>query len=260
MEIKLLHHVPLEVCSDAIRTCWASQDKSDTRETWECECGFITQNYNDMDFDYCGQTMCPKCKSTDIYHHDKIGERDVALIDRVGNKNKHSSTLEHLYYNFHIKGISRAVLQELSRHRIASPSVKSTRYTLKELREEDAWVALRSSSNTIKDYGEAPYQRAEKYLVMTGNDMVDKFSIEALNNLRAALATGISNDIAKYCLPESFKTELAWSINARSLQNFLELRTNKAALWEIRELAYNIFEALPETHKYLFEEYLYPKL
>ena len=65
---------------------------------------------------------------------DEGGEKDKALIDRVGNKYKHSSTLEHLVYTFYIKGISRALLQELARHRVASLSVKSTRYTLKELK------------------------------------------------------------------------------------------------------------------------------
>ena len=65
---------------------------------------------------------------------DNGGQKDKELIERVGNKMRHSSTLEHLFYNFYIKGISRACLQELARHRIASYSVKSTRYTLKELR------------------------------------------------------------------------------------------------------------------------------
>jgi thymidylate synthase (FAD) len=78
-----------------------------------------------------------------------------------------------------------------------------------------------------------------------------------LEDLRSLIAEGISNDIAKYALPEAYKVELAWSINARSLQNFLALRSNKAALWEIRELAFKIFEAIPEDHKYLFENYLY---
>ena len=68
------------------------------------------------------------------------GKKDKELICRVGNKLKHSSTLEHLVYTFYIQGISRACLQELSRHRIASLSVKSTRYTLKELKEEEAFT------------------------------------------------------------------------------------------------------------------------
>ena len=65
---------------------------------------------------------------------DNGGEKDHSLIDRVGNKFKHASTLEHLTYNFYLEGVSRALLQELARHRMASLSVKSTRYTLKELR------------------------------------------------------------------------------------------------------------------------------
>lgn len=194
MQVTLLHHTPLTVCSNAIRTCWQSFDKSDNG-----------------------------------------GEKDRDLIDRVGNKFKHASTLEHLAYNFYIKGISRACLQELARHRMTSLSVKSTRYTLKEL----------------KDSGDIDYS---KFLVFTENEVVDNASKTALDNLQKILQSGVSNDIAKYCLPESYKTELTWSINARSLQNFLHLRSSKDALWEIRNLANTILGALPEDHKYLFED------
>lgn len=172
---------------------------------------------------------------------DSGGEKDKELIDRVGNKYKHASTLEHLVYTFYIQGISRAVLQELARHRMASLSVKSTRYTLKELKNEEP----------ILDK-----ERASKYIVLTGNDLVDEMSIKALNNLQKVLKEGISNDIAKYCLPECYKTELTWTINARSLQNFLQLRTSKSALWEIRDLAFKIFEAIPEEQKYLFKDFI----
>ncbi len=170
---------------------------------------------------------------------DHGGERDLELIDRVGNKFKHASTLEHLSYTFYIQGISRALLQELARHRIASLSVKSSRYTLKELKEEKA-------------FDKEDFARAEKYLVLTANDLVNSMSIQALENLRVVLQKGVSNDMAKYCLPESYKTELTWTINARSLQNFLHLRSDKAALWEIRDLAKNIYHTLPKNHQYLF--------
>jgi thymidylate synthase (FAD) len=199
LEVVLLNYTPLSICSNAIRTCWQSFDKSDNG-----------------------------------------GEADRELIDRVGNKFKHASTLEHLHYNFYISGISRALLQELARHRIASLSVKSTRYTLKELKQEDEF------NNSCKD-------RALKYIVFTGVEMVDSASIKALENLRVVLKSGISNDRAKYCLPESYKTELSWSINARSLQNFLSLRSNKSALWEIKDLTSLIFDNLPNEHRYLFE-------
>lgn len=202
MQVTLHHHTPLVICSDAIRTCWQSFDKSDNG-----------------------------------------GEVDRALIDRVGNKFKHASTLEHIVYNFYVAGISRALLQELARHRMASLSVKSTRYTLKELKEELPFAIDNK-------------ERAEKYLVMTGIKMVDEMSMRALENLRTVLVEGISNDRAKYCLPESYKTELTWTINARSLQNFISLRSDKAALWEIRDLANMVYATLPEEHRYLFESSL----
>jgi len=175
---------------------------------------------------------------------DNGGEKDRALIDRVGNKFKHASTLEHLSYNFFIQGISRALLQELARHRISSLSVKSSRYTLKELKDVEP----------LKD---DDFEGASKFIVLTNNQLVDSASIKALNNLQSILKEGVSNDIAKYCLPESYKTELTWSVNARSLQNFLALRTNKSALWEIRKLAYEVYNKLPSEHKYLFENCLY---
>lgn len=172
---------------------------------------------------------------------DEGGEKDKALIDRVGNKYKHASTLEHLVYTFYVKGISRALLQELARHRMASLSVKSTRYTLKELKN-------------IEPFKENDYENAKQFIVLTGNNLVDTASIKALNNLQTILKEGISNDIAKFCLPESYKTELTWTINARSLQNFIELRSNKSALWEIREMAQKLFNALPNDHQYLFKD------
>ena len=175
---------------------------------------------------------------------DNGGEKDKELIHRVGNKFKHASTLEHLSYNFYIQGISRACLQELARHRMASLSVKSSRYTLKELRKEKSFLPL----------NEANRKRAKKFLVFTSNDLVNDASIQALDNLRLLLDQTISNDLAKFAMPESYKTELTWSINARSLQNFLSLRSSKTALWEIRELAKKIFEAIPQEHKFIFED------
>lgn len=203
MEVKLLNFTPLWVCSNAIRTCWQSFDKSDNG-----------------------------------------GEIDKELINRVGNKFKHASTLEHLHYNFYIKGISRALLQELARHRMASLSVKSTRYTLKELKKE----------NEFKIWD---FENASRYIVLTGNEMVDNYSIQALENIRLILNKLNTLDIAKYALPECYKTELTWSINARSLQNFLHLRTSKSALWEIRNLAYEIYNSLPDEHKFIFKESVY---
>lgn len=99
--------------------------------------------------------------------------------------------------------------------------------------------------------------RASQFIVLTGNDDVDYMSIIALENLRVNVAKGISTDLLKYSLPECFKVRLQTQFNGRSLQNFLRLRSDKSALWEIRDLASAIYIALPEEHKYLYEDCMY---
>ena len=180
-------------------------------------------------------------------------EKVKARINRVANVSKHASTIEHLYYNFDIDGISRAVLQELARHRIASYTVKSTRYTLKELKKEKPFITYDSIDSNIPV---VHYERAEQYVRLTLDDIIDFSIVSSLDNLRKAIFYGIPNDIAKYCMTEAYKTSLVMSINARSLQNFLELRTSKHALKEIQDLAKALFEAIPNEHKLLFEGFI----
>ena len=236
IKVTLLHHTPLHISADGARTCWSSQDKSDTSDTIDEK----VENY--LHFEALGEVFnSPEDLVRASLEATTIGPKDLALIARVGNQFHHSSILEHITFNFFIDGISRACLQELARHRIASLSVKSSRYTLKELKDETSfWDALSDSG--------FPYlnkRRAEKYLVMVKNPYVNDASIEALDKLRTIIADGTSNDEAKYCMPEAYRTQLTWSINLRSLQNFLSLRTDKKALPEIQHLAHLIYEALP---------------
>lgn len=197
-----------------------------------------------------------------LLHHTPLEVADIAIckcygnephsdsekvkdrINRVANVSKHASTIEHLTYSFDIDGISRACLQEVVRHRIASYTVKSSRYTLSELKKEDVF----KFSDINGDM-----KRASKYVVLTDNYMVNCSIILALDELREAISKGIPNDVAKYCMPEAYKTSLVITINARALQNFLELRSSKHALWEIQLLAKAMYEAIPDEHKFLFD-------
>ena len=216
MTVKLIHSTPLWVASKAIRKCWASEDKSDTLTHYDAVLEVFDTN---------------------------TGPKDKELIHRVGNKNKHASTLEHINYSFDIDGISRACLQELARHRHASMSVKSTRYTLKELKE------AKYTTQAVMDF------------LVKVDEATDEYNFYALCKIREELVySKDSNDILKYMLPESYKTSLVWTINMRSLQNFLALRTNKAALWEIRDLANLIYNTLPEEHKYMYTEFIYKEI
>ena len=221
--VELLHVTPLEILVGAIRQCYESQDKSDSTHEW-------------IDNDEAPST-----------YEFVLGSKDKALIERI-TKDGHGSTLEHINFNFQIKGISRLNLQELARHRMASPSVKSTRYTLKELKNEKPFI------NFDADSFNKNIERIEKYINLTGIEHIDRVSTWALENLRELVCSGnYTNDECKYALPECYKVDLYWSINTRSLQNFLTLRMSERAHFEIRELANKVYEQIPEEYKFLFK-------
>ena len=178
---------------------------------------------------------------------DKQAKDPKERMYRVGNKNKHSSTLEHINYTWDIDGISRACLQELARHRHQSLSVKSSRYTLKELKDETPFI----------DDGKYDVVRANRYIVLTPNIEANYILIKQLENLRVLVRRGVANDYAKYAMPECYKTSLVSTMNMRAFQNFLDLRTSKAALWELRELAHKMFKVVPNEHKFMLEEFIH---
>ena len=166
---------------------------------------------------------------------DELGEKDIKLLKSI-IANNHLSTVEHISYNYKISGISRALLQQLSRHRLASLSVKSTRYTL------------------LRDFRNANQDELKNYLVKI-SDSIDEYNKFRLATIQALInEQNLSNDELKYMLPEAFKTELMLTINARSLRNLLELRLSSKALKEFRELAKALYRELPEPHRVLFDD------
>ena len=210
MKVTLLHHTPLSIAVTAARTCWDSFNKG-------------------------GNYECPS---------DTLVEADIALLNRLIHKNKHESIAEHISYNFNIEGLPRFVLAELTRHRICSYSVRSTRYTLaKDLRSEQSFLSW--NSETIA--------RASSYIDINHNISLGS-QLHQLELLRKEIAKGTSLDEVKYLVPENYLTNLVWTINIRSLRNFLHLRLSKSAHYKIRELAELVYEAIPQEHKFLFED------
>jgi thymidylate synthase (FAD) len=90
------------------------------------------------------------------------------------------------------------------------------------------------------------------------DEVLKKFYETTAQNLKYILLFlskyKLSNDLIKYLLPESFKTELVMTLNVRSFRNFLKLRTSKAALWEIRKLGNMMYKSIPGDHKILYED------
>jgi len=214
MKVKLLKSTNLSLAAFAGRLCWDSMDKFDSEG-------------------------------------GKIGENDFDFLNKLLNIHHHESVFEHIVFTFYIEGISRAVLQELARHRIASYSVESTRHTLKKFLNNPKLLKethnLRNKRlNYLKDL-------FDDVLVFTNNNYVDWMICQSFINVIECylLDKNIKNDVLKYLLPEAYKTKLVMTINLRSLLNFLRLRKSKAALWEIRELANKIEGILPDSVKNL---------
>ena len=166
--------------------------------------------------------------------HANTGKPYVAheVLGRI-IKAGHESVLEHINLTYSVKGISRALLQELARHRHISLSVESTRHTLKKQLENEQWIE--SLADKLLSF-----QRDLLYY---------------LENL--AKIPDYSNDKLKYYLPEFWPTNLILTSNIRELRHIIKLRTAPAALKEFQDLAHALFDAVPDGFKYLLEDCVY---
>ena len=160
------------------------------------------------------------------------------VLERIINW-KHDSILEHINLTYSVKGLSRACLQELARHRHISLSVESTRHTLKK----NATIEF---VNENFPYASGDFGMA--YLQW----------VEAMHFVNFAKGhPDIKNDELKYFLPEFWPTNLVLTSNVRELRHIVKLRTAPAALKEFQKLARKLFEAVPDEFKYLLEDCVY---
>ena len=164
---------------------------------------------------------------------------NVALVKKLV-ANGHGSVLEHIVYTFQIQNITRALLQELSRHRMTSPTVQSTRWALKKMESGES----SDIENVVYVPEELNEEDRERYIKVT-KDMLE---------LRKDLSTRYPNDVAKYATPESMYTKEMLTVNCRSLMNIFELRSSKRALPEFRYLVFNMYLALPCSHLFLYDD------
>lgn len=144
----------------------------------------------------------------------------------------HETLLEHEKFTFHVEDVSRVLLAQLTRHRIASYSVRSQRYCGATL----DYVIPR----TIYEDDEL---MADLYRALNASEA---FYTKAVNK-------GVPAEDARYFTYQAGITELVVTMNIRELRHFLSLRCCRRAQWEIRELADEVLrqarEVLPEFFK-----------
>ena len=144
-------------------------------------------------------------------------------------KNGHESPLEHASATLLIDGVSRTCSHQIVRHRLASFTQRSSRYT----------------SVTDKDPGDR-YVFPLSYGVHTAgqHDIFD----EAINHAEKAyldlIASGVSKEDARFILPQAESTSLYMTANMREWRHFLQLRLDRHAQWEIRGVAEKVLGIL----------------
>lgn len=134
----------------------------------------------------------------------------------------HMSVLEHVSFTFHIEGISRACLAQLSRHRHISLSVRSQRYC----REDNFQY--------VNPFPDGSY----------GARVFESYMEDARANYVDMVDAGVAPEDARAVLPNACCTELYMTANARALIEMSHLRMCNRAQREIRELFDKIRDCL----------------
>ena len=150
-------------------------------------------------------------------------------------KSGHLSVLEHASFTFGIEGVSRALLAQLTRHRIASFSVQSQRY-----------VKFSKGANFIIP----PTISKDKNLLAKYNEFL-KLSQQYYNDF---LKADIPAEDARYVLPNASTTKIILTMNARELRHFFALRCCNRAQWEIRDMACKMLKLVKEVATILFDD------
>ena len=172
---------------------------------------------------------------------DGLTEEKTAKFLTMLSDLGHASPIEHASFTFGIEGVSRTLLAQITRHRIASFSVQSQRY----VRLEDFRYVIPPEIEAIPEakaqFIASMNDDAKKYLelVHTLEDAhTAKFVAQGMDEKAArAKASKQANEDARFVLPNACETKMVMTMNCRSLQNFFNLRCCNRAQWEIRAVA-----------------------
>lgn len=188
--------------------------------------------------------LCYSGATIDTIHDGLDEEKAAGFVDMLAQIG-HESPIEHASFTFGIEGVSRALLAQITRHRIASFSVQSQRY-VKELQfeyvlppeiekdERAKEIYIKSMENAQREYDEL----AEILTARHKADMIAS-GMDEKSALRAAEKKAIED--TRFVLPNACTTKMIVTMNARSLLNFFSHRCCNRAQWEIREVATEMY-------------------
>ena len=177
-------------------------------------------------------------KSTISDLNEKISSKDQSdFIGKLMDMG-HESVLEHASFTFGVEGVSRVLLAQLTRHRLASFSVQSQRYVSYE--NGFGYIIPESIAALGDDYAARFHEQMK--------------TIESwYTDWQKLLGKGEkSNEDARFVLPNACETRIMVTMNVRELRHFFSLRMCNRAQWEIRKMAEEMFRLCFETAPALF--------
>lgn len=155
-------------------------------------------------------------------------------------RERHASPFEHNVFKFVVHA-PIFVAREFMRHRIASYNEESGRY--RELKDEFYFV---TPDRPLVQIGKTGNYTFENEIDPDTTALVNRCFQDAYDSAWAIyqhmLKNGVAKEVARMVLPVGIYSTWYVTINARSLMNFLSLRTASNAQWEIQQIALSMEE------------------
>lgn len=169
----------------------------------------------------------------------------------------HESPTEHANFTFAIEGVSRSLLAQITRHRIASFSVQSQRYVRLDSFEYVVPPEVETIAEAKTAFIQAMEQQADEYYriaALLKAEHTSRLMQQGMSEEEARKkAEKMAIEDARFILPNACTTKMIVTMNARSLNNFFRHRCCNRAQWEIRELAEEMLRQVRDVAPTLFE-------
>ncbi|HEX3037816.1 MAG TPA: FAD-dependent thymidylate synthase [Oscillospiraceae bacterium] len=172
---------------------------------------------------------------------DGLTEEKVASFVEMLAEIGHESPIEHASFTFGIEGVSRSLLAQITRHRIASYSVQSQRYVTETKFEYvfppeiEAIPEAKAEFIAAMEEDQRHYEQLTELLKAKHKAEFMKAGKDEKEADRLAQKKAIED--ARFVLPNACATKMICTFDARSLFNFFSHRCCNRAQWEIRDVA-----------------------
>ena len=184
---------------------------------------------------------------------DESAAKFVEMLSEIG----HESPIEHASFTFGIEGVSRSLLAQITRHRMASFSVKSQRYVREGAFEYVTPPEIANIPEAKAIYDEIMAEDQKKYdrlAEILKEKHIKTFIEEGKDEKTAArLAEKKAIEDARFVLPNACETQMIMTMNARSLHNFFKHRCCNRAQWEIKDIADQMLSLVLKVAPELFK-------